>query len=1263
MKHGVFRTLFLILILILTWCLGSSASPLMPEVAEKLRQEGKLQEWLDQWQSAAQRGMYAKNPANELRFAKRNSGEVEILRPLVICVEFSDNPHSYDTDTLDWLLFSQGHAVPTGSFRDYYLENSYGLHDPQGSVYGWVMAPQPYSYYTNEERGLGIYPRNSQKLVEDLLAAVDDSIDFQNYDYDEDGRIDGLMIVHAGPGAEETGDYDQIWSHRWSISTKLKDGVNISSYTMQPEEHALGALNDIGVFCHEYGHDLGILWEEYDTDNTSEGLGDWSVMALGCFNNGGKTPAHHSAFCKYVLGWTNMVNVVSNLTNVEIAQAETEPVSYRLWTSGSSSSQFFLVENRQKTRFDSYLPGEGLLIYHVDQSKDGNDQEWCPGDPASAHPKIALEQADGWFGIEGCGVPPDQGDGGDPFPGYTGKRAFDDTTTPGSRDYYGNTTRVAVWNVSDPDSVMHANLDVNWSRPNLVLESFWLDDTFGGDGDGKPEPGETVELYLSLSNNWKNLTGAWVIASADTDGISFLVDSVHLGDIVSGSTVDNSGNPLRFSVAAGFPSKTVDFTLHICGDGGSYCTDRVQSASIGPPEILLVDDDNHVSGDSNYAPLYRKALDALGVIYDTWDKTAAPESTVYLSLYEVVIWFTGNQRTGVLPTGDVQDLMDYLDGGGRLFLSSQDAVEKLSASGKQIDSVFLADYLHVSYGGVRDKPYAMGVPDDPVGDSLYLFLGGYDAPDNQVSKDILIPDSLASKVVEYADVWFAPTDSVAGVRYEGSFKVVLFGFGFEALDSTGRSLYGHNLSQPASVMQSVLNWLQAPSSAGSIALNSKTYRGWGAHLAATVTDQDLDMNTDEADTVSIKVTSSSDPTGIWVLCTETGASSGVFSGSCGFVAGTSDDLHDSIAVSEGDTVFVTYADQSPPGDRIAKAVWTEKTDVEPPVFTVGILQNPVFSAELEIYAIASESLETAPTMTVGTDTLDVDQIDYEGTIIYLSHYTLTGSGNVQIKVAGTDMSGNLGSYAEIFAAGRVSPAGGDVVSHDSILRLKVAAGAVDKPEYFLVFAADDGSGEARQSDGHMHKPTPARFDMKWTKIGADGALAMYSITPRDFRLKSEATLSFDYEALELTGDDPASLVIQRLDGEVWSSIPSYLDPNGRQVLASVDRLGTYRLTHGDSQSSGSTPATYALENNYPNPFNRSTMIGYQTPSSGWVKVEIYNLLGQRVRTLVNEHQPAGKYTVEWDGLNETGEEVSSGIYFYRLSAQGFSQTKKMTFLK
>jgi hypothetical protein len=144
-------------------------------------------------------------------------------------------------------------------------------------------------------------------------------------------------------------------------------------------------------------------------------------------------------------------------------------------------------------------------------------------------------------------------------------------------------------------------------------------------------------------------------------------------------------------------------------------------------------------------------------------------------------------------------------------LTSQDAVQKLFTSGEELDSIFLADYLHVdSYWGNCGQTQGMGVPGDPIGDDVYLYLGGGEgyAPANQVSKDKLVPDAEASTVLEYAGIWFAPTDSVAGIRYEGSFRVVLFGFGFEGIDSTGRTLYEEVLSTPVSVMEDVLNWLR-----------------------------------------------------------------------------------------------------------------------------------------------------------------------------------------------------------------------------------------------------------------------------------------------------------------------------------------------------------------------------------------------------------------------------------------------------------------------
>jgi hypothetical protein len=89
-----------------------------------------------------------------------------------------------------------------------------------------------------------------------------------------------------------------------------------------------------------------------------------------------------------------------------------------------------------------------------------------------------------------------------------------------------------------------------------------------------------------------------------------------------------------------------------------------------------------------------------------------------------------------------------------------------------------------------------------------------------------------------------------------------------------------------------------------------------------------------------------------------------------------------------------------------------------------------------------------------------------------------------------------------------------------------------------------------------------------------------------------------------------------------------------------------------------TPWTYSLSQNYPNPFNPTTVIGYQLPSAGEVRLVVYDLLGREIKLLVNEKMPAGTHTVEFDGGG-----LSSGVYFYRLSAGSFIQSRGMILLK
>ncbi|MDZ7392540.1 MAG: Ig-like domain-containing protein [candidate division KSB1 bacterium] len=115
-------------------------------------------------------------------------------------------------------------------------------------------------------------------------------------------------------------------------------------------------------------------------------------------------------------------------------------------------------------------------------------------------------------------------------------------------------------------------------------------------------------------------------------------------------------------------------------------------------------------------------------------------------------------------------------------------------------------------------------------------------------------------------------------------------------------------------------------------------------------------------------------------------------------------------------------------------------------------------------------------------------------------------------------------------------------------------------------------------------------------------------------------------------------------------------------LVDIDRNGA-RTEHGPIAAVAPVPANYSLAQNYPNPFNPVTTIRYELPTAGRVSVKIYNIYGQLVRTLVEEQVHAGYHTLQWDGRDEFGQAVSSGVYYYRMVAGTFVETKKMALLR
>ena len=133
-------------------------------------------------------------------------------------------------------------------------------------------------------------------------------------------------------------------------------------------------------------------------------------------------------------------------------------------------------------------------------------------------------------------------------------------------------------------------------------------------------------------------------------------------------------------------------------------------------------------------------------------------------------------------------------------------------------------------------------------------------------------------------------------------------------------------------------------------------------------------------------------------------------------------------------------------------------------------------------------------------------------------------------------------------------------------------------------------------------------------------------------------------------------------GMAWSDPQLYLVENGDPAFGA----GYYYLDHIVSIDEPITqvPATYQLLQNFPNPFNPLTNINYQLPADNWVTLRIYDLLGREVKTLVNQRKAAGNYSVQWDGTNNIGQPVASGVYLYRLKVgEQFVQTRKMVLLR
>ena len=361
------------------------------------------------------------NPKFRIRI---NDYPVEgIQKSLVLLVEFPDvsfstmeNAHDYFYGLLNEENFTYENGA-NGSARDYFKACSDNTFDPDFIVIGPIMMPKESSYYGADINR--ILDSNIHELVIDAATIADELIDFSEFDNDQDGEVDNIYIFYAGYSQADTGISDAIWPNsnflldNRGVSLNL-DGKWINHYAMSNEIRGINSDKQmpvgIGVFIHEFSHVLG-LTDHYDSNFASNrpGVDNWDTMAAANYFNNMHTPPLFSAFERAELGWLEYSELedTDNGEKFTLLPLEDDNFAYRVIVPQTNGKEYFILENRQQKGWDSFLPGHGLLVWHIDMDDDAWLNNQVNTDPT--HNRVDIIEADGYESVNNFD--------GDPFPG------------------------------------------------------------------------------------------------------------------------------------------------------------------------------------------------------------------------------------------------------------------------------------------------------------------------------------------------------------------------------------------------------------------------------------------------------------------------------------------------------------------------------------------------------------------------------------------------------------------------------------------------------------------------------------------------------------------------------------------------------------------------------------------------------------------------------------------------------------------------------
>ena len=579
---------------------AASVSPRVLEAARGTSEEAAVRERAARYARSKSGGVDRIYPQFALDMAKYPRGGVAHRNILVVLAEFpqegiapavsasnKSTPYYYYR-----MFFSDDPNDGFVSLAEYYKINSNGRLVISGQVTSkWLTMPHSSAFYTNGSSGLNFsgYPRSAQKLAEDAMSAAagdfggklgyfdNDGPDGVAQSGDDDGYIDAVVVVHAGQPGEivsPPASDDLFWSHEAGIATfsdcPLQSGpdclpgmpvgdrrgflyVMVGEYNDFPGDHA------VGTYCHEFGHTLG-LPDLYDP--TGAGLGFFSLMGLGNYlpyETGkvlGQRPGCLDAWSRQYLGFDEP-KVATSGGPVTLTPVTRGGGSLRVWKNGEPGTEYFLLEDRKQEGPDEFLPGDGLVVYHVDDTQTDN-----LGGPGTY--RVSVVQADGLKQLESGA---NFGDDADTFPGSGLKRTITEATNPSTRDLSNADTGIRITGITggSVDLSDDVSLDLAISQGAALRV---VDVTItGGDADGHADAGETVSLDVHLRNG--GLTSGSVVYGLSTPSADATVNTGAANGLpIAAGAVGQNQTP--FNVTFGNPGTLPrDVTFNLSWNDGT----------------------------------------------------------------------------------------------------------------------------------------------------------------------------------------------------------------------------------------------------------------------------------------------------------------------------------------------------------------------------------------------------------------------------------------------------------------------------------------------------------------------------------------------------------------------------------------------------------------------------------------------------------------------------------------------------------------------